>query len=292
MYLPQGMPLLVPRYESIDIGSAIKEGLYNQDDLDEYNLPPLIIYHYTSIEKAKLIIEGQKLRFSCPNDFNDPFDMYEGLIDYSGTPKQIREWANKAFADKRRSDRRRLTKLANNSALEFERFRREQYAELKLRCGVCCFSKSYLVNLMWSHYAQYHKGVCLGFNIHPIRGQDFFIREVNYAHQIKKENLYDLDHRIISHYVFTKSHIWSYEQEVRAVLIERPESSLVGFARDCLREVYFGCKTSKSDMIEILDLLEKKKYNLTTQKKMYIDESIFDIKPSDLDILNTISKKA
>jgi hypothetical protein len=49
---------------------------------------------------------------------------------------------------------------------------RYQYVKRALSAymGLLCFSESWRNPVQWSHYAQSHKGVCLGFDIAPSTG--------------------------------------------------------------------------------------------------------------------------
>ena len=83
------------------------ENKANELDL---RLPPKIVYKYTSISRAKEILESKKLWFSCPNDFNDPFDMYYGLIDFSVNKTRAKIFADRVRAGQSRKIRRAVSK--------------------------------------------------------------------------------------------------------------------------------------------------------------------------------------
>jgi hypothetical protein len=86
--------------------------------------------------------------------------------------------------------------------------------------GVLCFSRSWNNILMWSHYGERHKGICLGFDI-----PDEITRPVEYVREVKTVgNLIVEDPRDFSEEAGTKIvdlllgakyDGWSYEQEVR-----------------------------------------------------------------------------
>lgn len=46
------------------------------------------IYKYVGYEDAMkyILIDRNTLKFSSPNDFNDPFDCYEGFVNFSNVP--------------------------------------------------------------------------------------------------------------------------------------------------------------------------------------------------------------
>jgi hypothetical protein len=84
--------------------------------------------------------------------------------------------------------------------------------ELGRNNGILCFSQYWHNPVLWAHYAESHKGLCLGFDVPD--GQ----RSVSYEeHPIKltPRQLADPDLRIAEAMVFTKYAHWQYEDEVR-----------------------------------------------------------------------------
>ncbi len=270
------IPFIVPRYHPT--------GNLDSDN-SKYKIKFYLdtIYHYTKVETAKKIIEGHKLWFSSPSTFNDPFDMHEGLIDYSATKQQSRSWLRTQIPGISRQDIRRGTRPQKNSRSIFEASGRDILVEMKEEVGVCCFSKTSHGSLMWSHYADSHKGVCFGFNIDPIHLDSktyFSVGEVTYMEKIIPLNSANDETSVLPYWIYTKSHIWSYEQEVRALIKNRHGVNLFDFEKACLIEVFFGCRTSKKEIDEILTLLKANGYNVK-KKRMVIDELTFDIKAVD-----------
>ena len=92
---------------------------------------------------------------------------------------------------------------------------------------------------MWSHYADKHAGICLGFRISPLPGdiesRDFILLKVNYIDKIIPLNFFQNKQISLFYWLFTKSEVWSYEEEIRAV--SRNQTGLIPFAKSCLKEV-------------------------------------------------------
>lgn len=63
---------------------------------------------------------------------------------------------------------------------------------------------------MWSHYADKHKGICLGFKVIP--ANNFFLMHVKYIKQINALKYWKEEGKIIANWAFTKSYNWSYEK--------------------------------------------------------------------------------
>lgn len=81
--------------------------------------------------------------------------------------------------------------------------------------GMLCFSRTSNNILMWSHYADNHKGICLGFDV-----PDEFARDVRYVSSIQEvESLFDSTEQdqeeVIGQLSYVKYIGWAYEEEVR-----------------------------------------------------------------------------
>lgn len=115
-------------------------------------------------------------------------------------------------------------------------------AKIEKEKGVICFSKSWKNPVLWSHYADKHRGICLGFDV-----EDTLLKKVTY-----EGNLMDLPSInstwpvLEDRLIFTKYRDWKYEEEYRMVVGltgKEPESNLYfyPFASTLeLREVILG----------------------------------------------------
>jgi hypothetical protein len=119
--------------------------------------------------------------------------------------------------------------------------------------GLLCFSRSWDNPLLWSHYADRHKGIALGFDFNKHK-----LKNVSYVS--KRPPLKGLSLRVAQDLLFKKYIDWRYEQEVRTFTsLEDADSAtglyLANFNKDCtLREVIVGplCNVTKSDLLEAL----------------------------------------
>lgn len=101
----------------------------------------------------------------------------------------------------------------------------------KYKTRVCSLSKDYKHTLLWSHYADGHKGCCFGVSL---------IREnvvpINYVSELQPVHS-DCDGRTLLSY---KSKLWEYEQEVR--LFSKNSYCLVD-----IHQIIFGYKMPQKD---------------------------------------------
>ncbi len=135
------------------------------------------------------------------------------------------------------------------------------YKDLVSKLCVCCFSKNMNEILMWSHYANNHKGVCIEFEIideSVIKGQ---LIEVTYSNELSILNKVEqtstgyLSLNVSSNgkFLTTKFKNWSYEEEFRTYVICEDANSN-GKEKPYLGNpaaLYFG-KNSSQDDIELI----------------------------------------
>ncbi|QHV99313.1 DUF2971 domain-containing protein [Spirosoma endbachense] len=262
----------------------LESSLHEDNRLYVYHLPPPVIYHYASLGTSKAIVEGQQLKLSSPKTFNDPFDMNPSQVSFKATAKEVKAYQERIKTSlynsiNREAKRRLIREMANPAnANEYQKLNTEQmYNEV----GVCCFSKLNDQPLMWSHYAEKHYGICLGFSIQPLyQTQNLFfsVSEVQYVSEIRPLNYYKDIEELMPYLINTKSKVWEYEQEVRAVIDNRQGFDLFPFERDCLKEIYFGCRVSKEERTAFIKLVNEHKYNISTYRKMIIDFKTFNVK--------------
>ena len=113
------------------------------------------LYHFLSAEYALDDIKKQRIKISLIPDLNYPFEI--NPINLS-TPKQRQLWGG------------------------FVR-------DLGKKFGVVCMSKKWNNPLLWSHYADKHYGLCLGFDL-----LDFsLIQNIDYR-KSKLNFILDLNH--------------------------------------------------------------------------------------------------
>lgn len=170
----------------------------------------MIIYYYTSGKYGLENLKLKRLKISEFSNLNDPFE----LLGIEMRDKQVREAVN----------------VEKSKILE--------------KYGLLCFSTNKYNPVQWAHYADHHKGVCLGFDIPENK-----LRKVKYvSERLSRETLEQIDcnEKLLT----TKFSHWSYERE-RRLIIELgkylPDSKGLRFKEFSnemvLKEVYIGCKS-------------------------------------------------
>lgn len=133
---------------------------------------------------------------------------------------------------------------------------------------IFCLSETDDNLLMWSHYADRHAGVVINFL--PLREVDFPLlaaRPVHYTDRMPRLSYsmllnHDQMRRfVLDQIILTKSSVWSYEREWRAVASLRDKTQqyeILPFAPEEIGAVYLGCKIAADDRTEIIDITRRK----------------------------------
>lgn len=248
---------------------------------------PALLYKYTSVNNIRYLLDvvaENNLYFSSPFDFNDPFDC-RPVISVGTTRQQIvKSKKNLSVAlrygndiDKQYSKdlASEVVKIKINRELWDNLFHEEIDKK-----GVCCFTTKKDNLLMWSHYADSHKGVCYEFDTQFLPG----LVPIIYSSEYPIIRLYDKNS--YRNAIFTKSKDWSYEEEWRMVAKWK---GLFPINQNALKSIIIGCKASLEVQSEIETIIEKR-YPEVKIFKAHMGERRFvlDIKEIKINIQKTV----
>jgi tetratricopeptide (TPR) repeat protein len=185
-------------------------------------------FKFIPISKQTLLnFADKKVFFQNPNQFNDPFDC--PIIS------QYKLKLHKALEDI-------LLKIRVFS-LGYETKR-----------NIKPFSNM----LMWSHYADQHKGLCVGYKFKPelFKKHKLCIADIVYTKKISQEFWESLVSTIESGY-FQKYEAWNYEHEARIIWLPKKKNDSCIPLSDGIEisSVTFGYKASSSDIALVRQLL-------------------------------------
>jgi hypothetical protein len=160
--------------------------------------------------------------------------------------------------------------------------------------GISCGSTNPQCPLMWAHYANNHRGICIKYNFELDGIQNICLDEnetldilkVNYSNNAidifnyPENQLENLKFEILTN----KYSKWKYEKEVRLIHQNR---GLLKIKRQCIKEIIFGCKSTPKDRYTIIKLFASLLYkvdNLMIAKRLpnVYELSIRQMKMNDL----------
>lgn len=206
------------------------------------------IYKYFSINENTIrTLINNELYFSSPHDYNDPFECLFNIdIPKGSKAASMAKYEFKDNIDSNQNDiLEEIEKSLNDGILS--------------KIGIACFSESNDDILMWSHYANYHKGICLEFDWKPF--VDFFQgKKVKYNPELPTVIYSDNDptEEIIKA-MFSKLDHWDYEDEVRSVINfnDQKQKRLQRFNPKALTRVIFGQKTTWENQLLIQKIVSR-----------------------------------
>jgi len=237
---------------------------------------PSFFYKYYPINKEnetfiKRIFTHNELYFSSPKKFNDPFDS-KNPLSYDGS-----------LADWEKYIRNRIDKYVPNLSAEQKESKIKEFAQKVQsnpdfynsgksyidKMGVFCMTEKKDNILMWSHYADGHKGICLEFQL--ISNNPFFMitHQMHYTFQYSKPNIFKSSkEEQMQAILLTKSKDWEYEKEWRIINHDNGPG-IYNFPAEFLTGVILGCSMIKEhkDLITNLTLSRNPKPKIYQAKK-------------------------
>ena len=262
---------------------------------------PDYIYKYISWENShhQRIVQNNEIFFSSAKKFNDPFDSTIPLRYDLGTDEQILNLFIKLIRNENSTlTEDELKQLARNEMTgdgvrgepRIQKTIDNQREIIATKYGI--FSASYRFDsiLMWSHYSNLHKGLCVRFNCEKFK--DFIEKECSQKDLIivwdntdyKKEypmlNPFELtDYDLIMKSLLIKSKIWEYEKEIRFILFTHSNKTLI-LPDGIIDQIILGCKIAKNDKQKIIDICKRKDIQLVQafQKESAFGLGFVDIK--------------
>jgi hypothetical protein len=142
---------------------------------------PLRLYYFTSARHGLEAIRDERIKISFIDQVNDPFEFLGLRLD-----REQRGVINRV-----------KSKMSANR-------------------GMVCLSKDWKNPLLWAHYADKYRGVCLGFDV----PQENYL-QVRYEEErltlqsLGIESLWEFTECHMQTLISTKFSAWSYEQEYR-----------------------------------------------------------------------------
>lgn len=135
---------------------------------------------------------------------------------------------------------------------------------------VCCFTTDLRNEIMWAHYADSNKGVCLEFDLSttPELHEKIFPVEYNDTFPVIN-SMDDLPEALLR-----KRTAWQYEKEWRILTNVRGGKP---FDKSALTAIYFGCKVIENKIDEIRNLMIASNYKKVNFKQfnLYINKVKF-----------------
>ncbi|WP_170381897.1 DUF2971 domain-containing protein [Ruegeria atlantica] len=206
------------------------------------------LFKYGPVKNVARTLQNCTLGFSHLKDFNDIYESEYRFVHFF----------------KSEEDARKLIDPVPDNAMKKAR---DTIDDQLSKYRVSCFSRRANISLMWSHYADDHKGVCYCFEAQRpegiFSGTQVGWGGVIYSSELPTVTVFQEHTRvnmlptIASDVILTKPMEWAYEEEVR--FWTSAVGPAVSFDPTKLRAIIVGRRTSDPEIDQIM--LEIDEYN-------------------------------
>lgn len=161
---------------------------------------------------------------------------------------------------------------------KFVQSNKDLILSIKNTLGLLCLTQDSKNTLMWSHYGDSFKGICIQYNVHlldKIKNKSGQLFEISYVKKIPNINFHklyqsnDSDYKLIKQTVIgTKSKCWKYEKEMRII---HDGVNAFDHHPEAIEAIYFGYKFPKKESLEIFRALKDQnvKYYKMVKERNY-----------------------
>ncbi len=246
----------------------------------------MLLYKYRIIDGYLLALLNGNVFFRSMSTLNDP---YEGAFK-SSHEKIIKHFARK-MAEKMMLKYEAALHVAryseSNGEIDLLAYFRDFQEIIRRELCVLSLSQTFSSSLMWSHYADEHRGVCVGVEVDPAddwhkpmelaNSQQERLMKVNYEVSIREviEDDGNFNYEMLADAVSSKSKEWDYENEWRMFILSK--SCGIGESRQLpsgrIKELIFGSRADINAYNDIVNIAKKLgisvyKANLSADKYM------------------------
>jgi hypothetical protein len=240
------------------------------------------LYKYRSLsgcssQFVERLLLNSELYFPRPKEFNDPFDCCPASSFSYSTQDELATYICGLYRRQKphlsRAERRRQVSIDCKKLLRKSKHERDQIIKSVIEesvnsAGVLSLSTKHNNILMWSHYADSHRGVCFRFKASSTT--PFFGRAQPVIYQSARPVLNpirDNSDTQVDAALLTKAELWSYEDEWR--IVEHDQGPGVhNFPAELLDAVILGACISSEDRQKLLKwiALRKQKMEVLTAR--------------------------
>lgn len=126
---------------------------------------------------------------------------------------------------------------------------------------MCCMSKTYSDILMWSHYADSHRGICFEVEVEDANTADIR-KEIRYIRQLRSPKGRFAQEKCIDIMGY-KLLPWQYEEEVRYIRLLEYGVKDKQYLSVEIKKIIFGCKMKENVRLRFQEFVNQFRPNIT-----------------------------
>lgn len=221
-------------------------------------------------------IANKTITLSSPKTFNDPVDTYF-YFSPDGFFPNVKKIMTKDIMDKIRIAcfvNCKDTQMSNRKLTAYEL-------------------------LMWTHYADAHKGICFEYEIPKdqfdyLEPKDAYDKEIKLIHDVSYVSNFAVDYedflnksvteditynRLLNDIFFTKDEAFKYENEFRLLIYNSTENNHISLEFDFLKRIIFGYRCTNATK-KLISCLNQQAYNSNLGLR-YINDKFKEVDYAD-----------
>jgi len=229
---------------------------------------PSVFYKYRSLsgksrDHVRDAILNNNIHLADPASFNDPFDCapaFSPTFTAEGAHALARRYLARQHP---RWSEEKLEAAATSFAAQTKHADmailaqglRDGYDTVRHWLALYCVSGTCTSALMWAHYADSHRGICMGF----ASDKDIFAKAqaVTYSKvRYTVDPMHDSDEQRSVNSLLLKSADWGYEQEWRYIDFESGPGKYQ-LVEPALREIVLGARISPQDEYRVMNWIDR-----------------------------------
>ncbi|MBY6900205.1 DUF2971 domain-containing protein [Clostridium botulinum] len=240
---------------------------------------PSKLCQYVSIDdNYKENIKKGQIWLSRSDGFNDPYD----CALFANIEKSIEN--DKDYKNLIQQYDTSIINDVYNDLKEKSENELDDYSKSKINKNiyVSCLSERNDSILMWSHYANKHRGICIEYNFKDFYDKCKTIFPVIYTNRFEDHiTVVGQENKSIL-FAITKAEDWRYEKEWRVIRINELDKHEKGISMQVIKPsaIYMGCEISKKDEASIKDIVIEKNIDLY---KMKLSRNSFELDPERIE---------
>lgn len=291
--------------------------------LKNQHLPSSIFKYREVNENSIKNLEEDTIWLADPSNFNDPYDCAH-TVDFSAINKKSETGFFATFMEERGSDlnlsdQQKRNLFASKNPIDdlidillveetpekkegikaaLISVQNKMHEDLALANSksiassfkLCSFSERNDSMLMWAHYAYYHQGFCIEYDLESIPYSDYrrrFLYPTIYSnemfdateHLMKGVEDESFNNLHLSLSALVKAKDWEYEKEWRLVFANGIFKSERAYHIGKPKEVYLGTKISQENQERLVEICTRRNIPV---RKMKAHHSLFKLEPSSL----------
>jgi hypothetical protein len=229
----------------------------------EPNNYPHYLYKYLSsnmkVDHIRCILIDSDFYLSSCTDFNDPFDTTANVVN-KGSLKELRTRFGE-IVDRNMPNLKKSIRDSEVSRLMVRFKNPDNAADVLTKntqsAGICSLTENSRDILMWSHYANHHKGMLLQFEIAKDPESLLFALKMDYSNEYPEYDISKGFELSFQQIMLGKSLHWKYENEWRILRIAGART-FQPFKHEALTTLIFGCRAETEFINTVIGILKQR----------------------------------